>query len=398
MKIIAVHNYYGRESPSGENIVFDNFSAGLQLNDIKLETFTTESAKLRRLGFFGEFLGALMLVFNPFIYIKFKKLVKEVKPDLIHIHNTFPVISLGILYAINSSIPVVLTLHNFRMLCPQGNLLRKGKLCTICVETQNWFAAIKNKCYRSSALKTIPMVLNILIHRYLRTLVRRVDKIIVLTDFQHQTFIKAGFLNEQLYLLPNPAEIPSSDARLAKRDNMVVFVGRLSEEKGIDKLVPVWSEITKENQNFPNLVLLGDGPLFQFLKKKYGSSKIVFEGQVDKIRVTKMLSSAVCGILPSTGAEGHPLVLNEAWSVETPVIVSDVGALPSLISPETKDLVVSINDKDLLKKQLLKLFDQEWKFRDLGKLSKLYMSEHYSINIHFEKLLNLYAKLIKSKN
>lgn len=397
MKVAVVHNYYGRENPSGENVIVDRSISLLQRENLEVVVFTAESSNLRKLGILGEIFASLFLVFNPFVYMRFKRFLRKTRPDIIHIHNTFPILSLGILYAIKRKFPVVMTFHNYRILCAQGNLLREGNICTSCIEKSNWTDALRHKCYRHSTLKTIPMVLNILVHRFLRTVQNHVDKIIVLTNYQRDTFVRAGLSKKKLCVLGNPAPYTTSSLPHRIRSNSVVYVGRLTEEKGLQKVLPIWKELLQEIPNFPKLIVLGDGPLFESFEKNYASESIIFYGSVDHSTVMQSLSSAKCAILPSVGAEGHALVLNEAWSLETPVIVSNVGALPSILSTDTQELVVNVNDRERLKKQLAGLLKDDEKLHLLGKLSKDYMLSKYSETAHFEKVKKIYLKLIKNK-
>ena len=397
MKVAIVHNYYGRENPSGENVIVDHSISLLQRENLEVVVFTSESSKLRKLGILGEIFASLFLVFNPFVYMRFKRFLQKTKPDIIHIHNTFPILSLGILYAIKGKVPVVMTFHNYRMFCAQGNLLRDGNICTSCIDKKNWTDALRYKCYRHSTLKTIPMVLNILVHRFLRTVHNHVDEIIVLTTYQKELYVRAGLPKKKLRVLSNPSLSTNSSLPHRIRSNSVVYVGRLTEEKGVQKVLPVWRELLQEIPNFPKLIILGDGPLFESFEKNYASEGIIFHGSVDHSTVMQSLSSAKCAILPSVGAEGHALVLGEAWGLETPVIVSSVGALPSILSTDTRELIVNVNDKERLKKQLAELLKNDEKLRMLGKLSKDYMLSRYSETVYFEKVKKIYLKLTKNK-
>lgn len=397
MKVAIVHNYYGRENPSGENVMVDRSISLLQGENIEVVVFTSESSNLRKLGILGEIFASFVLVFNPFVYMRFKKFLRKTKPDIIHIHNTFPILSLGILYAIKGKVPVVMTFHNYRLFCAQGNLLREGNICTSCIDKRNWIDALRHKCYRNSTIKTIPLVLNILVHRFLRTIQKHVDEIIVLTAYQKDMFVRAGLSKKKLCVLSNPPPSANNSVPRRIRSNSVVYLGRLTVEKGVQKVLPVWKELLQEIPNFPKLVVLGDGPLFESFEKNYASEGIIFYGSVDPSTAMQSLSSAKCAILPSVGAEGHSLVLNEAWSVETPVIVSNVGALPSLLSTDTQELIVNVNDRERLKKQLAELLKNDEKLHMLGKLSKDYMLSKYSETVHFEKVKEIYLKLIKNK-
>ena len=166
--------------------------------------------------------------------------LKLFSPDIVHIHNTFPLISPAIFYALDSRMPRVLTLHNYRLFCPAGLPLRSGNICTTCIERRNTLPSVIHGCYRDSSIATIPLAISVELHRSLGTWKNQVDRFITFSDFQMQKMISAGLPSEKIMIKPNffpgnPVVVPWKN-----RGDYIVFVGRLSPEKGICNLVRAW--------------------------------------------------------------------------------------------------------------------------------------------------------------
>ena len=225
MKVLLVHNFYGSAAPSGENEVFEAEKALLQARGHEVETFTRHSDEIRNKGLPGTVQAALATPWNPFMSRALKQLVERVMPDVVHAHNTFPLLSPGIFHAIGKRAARVLTLHNYRLFCPAAIPLRNGRVCTDCLTACSSLPALWHGCYRGSRLATAPLAFSVALHRMLGTWAHQVDAFITLSDFQRELMVNVGLPADKTHVKPNfysgsPAVIPWQE-RGADRKSVV---------------------------------------------------------------------------------------------------------------------------------------------------------------------------------
>ncbi len=257
MKILLVHNYYGSTAPSGENKVFEAERDMLIAHGETVEVYTRHSDEIRGKGIWGLLKGALCTIGNPFAAADLKRKIKAFKPDVVHFHNQFPLISpLAIRAAHRCGVKVVMTLHNYRTLCAAGVPTRDGKVCTLCLDKRSVWDALRFRCYRQSLITTIPLALNIALYRKFWT--KWVDSFIVLSEFQKQRMIQSGFQADKIFVKGNFCSSEQKIVPWNERKNQVVYVGRLSDEKGVATLLKAWKLLDKSTDT-PNLLVIGDG-------------------------------------------------------------------------------------------------------------------------------------------
>lgn len=356
MRILLVHNYYGSSAPSGENRVFEAERAMLEKYGEIVETFTRHSdeirgAKVKEEGeggqwtcrflsraqkLYGLIKGAVCTVANPFAAWALKKKIREFGPDVVHFHNTFPLISpLAIRAAHKSGAKVVMTLHNYRTVCAAGVPTRCGKVCTECFvqsnnqNNQTILPAICHRCYRGSLLATIPLALDIWLYR--KRWAKWVDRFICLTPFARDMMISAGFPADKLVVKGNFIQAVGVQIESAERENQVLYVGRLSEEKGVKTLIEAWNLM---GENAPVLKIIGDGDSRGVYEGFAKNPRVQFCGQQPHNEVLRAVATAKLVVIPSMCYEGLPTNLMEAFVLGTPCLVSDLGALPSLVGDD----------------------------------------------------------------
>jgi glycosyltransferase involved in cell wall biosynthesis len=331
LRIIVVHNYYGSSAPSGENNAVDAEIAMLRRAGHSVYLYSRMSDEIRNYGWRGLVLGGLASAWNPFEILRFKGVLKRFKPDIIHVHNTFPLISPGILWAIRGPTATIFTLHNYRVFCASGMLLRDGSICTQCMDKASAWPGLKHGCYRNSRVSTLPLTLSISLHRAIGTWRNRVDAMIALTEFQRNRLVAAGMPADRMYLKTNLVKNLSNVVPWQRRGNVAVFVGRLSAEKGVDHLIRAWLDI---GAAAPTLRIVGGGPLqteLQELVRSRGAANVEFLGVVPPEIAIREISLAKLLIVPSICLEGFPVVLQEAFASGTPSAVSDLGSLPTIV-------------------------------------------------------------------
>lgn len=328
MKILLLHNFYGSEAPSGENVVFEAEKALLEQHGHAVQVFTRHSDEIRGQGLRGAIKGAAAVPWNPFSAAALREVVDDFEPDVVHAHNTFPLISPAVFHAIGRRAARVLTLHNYRLLCPAAIPMRNGKVCTDCIQQRSTLPALQHGCYRGSRLATLPLAMNVALHRRIGTWQHQVDAFIALSEFQKQLMTQGGLPSAKLHVKPNfyagdPLVVP-----FQQRFDYVVFVGRLGQEKGVHTLIEAWR---RWGENAPELRLVGDGPLRAQLQKQAQGLRVRFMGQVPANEAQAQIANARLLVLPSECFEGFPMVVREAFAFGTPVAVSRLGPLPSIV-------------------------------------------------------------------
>ena len=280
-------------------------------------------------------------IWNPTTFREIRALIRAEKPDIVHCHNTFPVISPSVYWAAaREGVPVVQTLHNYRLACLNGYLFREGAICEDCLGRAPWRGVCRG-CYRSSRLQSAAVAAMLLVHRALGTYRRKVSRYIALTDFAKSKFVEAGLPAEKIVVKPNalvtdhkpensqdPNSEPESDnsrtPASAKRPR-VLYLGRLSPEKGPDVLLAAWKlfqESSEPDTKEAVLTIAGDGPERVALEKAAeGLYNVEFLGQVPKSDIPSLLKSSSLLVLPSRCYEQFSTTVMEAFFNGIPAIV-----------------------------------------------------------------------------
>lgn len=328
MRVLIVHNFYGSSAPSGENQVMISEKTLLEKHGHDVQTFTRHSDEIRSQGIWGKVKGGLATPWNPWMARAIRHKVDTFKPDVVHVHNSFPLISPALFYAIGNRARRVLTLHNYRLFCPAGFPMREGRVCIDCLEQRTAWPSVLHGCYRGSRLATFPLAISVALHRRLGTWTHQVDAFIALSEFQKECMAAAGLPGHKIHVKPNfypghPVVIPWPE-----RDHAVVFVGRLSQEKGVENLVRAWREW---GVGAPELRIVGDGPLRDKIQSMASGLPISILGQLSSADARSEIARARLLVMPSEWFECFPMVLCEAFASGTPTAVSDIGPLPSLV-------------------------------------------------------------------
>lgn len=389
MRILLVHNFYGSEAPSGENRVVEMEKRMLTARGHKVEVFFRESDVIRAQGLRGKIKGALITPWNWMAFFSIRKKIRSFRPDIVHVHNTFPLITPAIFWGIPRSIKTVLTLHNYRTMCPAAFPMREGKVCLRCIDKRNVWDALRFGCYRKSRLATFPLVVCVAMHRWLGTW-NRVNVFIVLSEFQKEIFSRCGFEKSRIFVKGNFCDLQTHfDLDTPKqKSEVVVYVGRISAEKGIQTLVDAWRLL---GENAPTLRIIGDGELLAEIRrttldiqKIEWIGKIPFAGVVDSIKQAKLL------VLPSEWYETFGMVVVEAFALGVPVAVSDIGALPSIVKNGWTGVVFPPGDSQKLCKVIRRLWANQGKLSEMGlNAYKEYIAK-YTEQANYQRLMEIY--------
>lgn len=334
-RVLMVHNFY--QIGGGEHTVFENEQRLLRENGHFVKAYTRDNKELNKC-LWKKILLPFSAVFSFKTYREVKKIIRSNQIDVVHCHNTFPLISPSVYYAAwKCGIPVIQTIHNFRLLCANGIFLRDGEICEECL-TRGLKCGIKHKCYRDSKIQTIVLVNMLRIHRKLGTY-KKVNYIF-LTDFNKSKF--KSLLGETLdkqFIKPNFEYIVAQN-NTGSRDGSYVFAGRLVKNKGIDFLVDNWT-LKKD------LYIFGGGELEEYVLSACKKNPFLhFMGFQPHEIVCDYLGRAEALLFPSDWYEGFPMVLIESFAFGTPVICSDIGNGANIVVKENAGVAYPKRDRE----------------------------------------------------
>ena len=321
LRILIIHNAY--QQAGGEDTVQRNEAELLRRAGHIVESLIVSNDNIS--SYKSRITTALAASYNLGGKALVSGAINRFRPDVVHVHNTFPRLSPSVFDACSKAgVPVVWTLHNFRITCANGILLRSGLPCEDCVGNAP-LSAIRHRCYRGSAIGSASVAAMIWTHQLRGTWHSKVDRFIALTHFARDKFIAAGLPSERIVVKPNFSEDPLAeveDVPVERRG--ALFVGRLSAEKGVDVLVDAWRDMGAL------LTIIGDGPQRPALEAKAGS-EVQFLGHHDRAYVQNAMRRAALLVVPSVWFEMYPMTVVEAMACGTPVVASRIGALAEIV-------------------------------------------------------------------
>ncbi|MBN1792897.1 glycosyltransferase family 4 protein [Candidatus Woesearchaeota archaeon] len=383
MKILLIHNKY--QHKGGEDSVFEDEKRLLESQGHQIITYMRDNEEIHNYNFFQKLLFPFRTLYCRKTYKELDHLIKKETPDIAHFHNFFPLISPSAYYACkDNKVKIVQTLHNFRLICPQAMFLRDNKVCELCLKKKNSFCAVKYGCYRHSKVLTFILALMLKIHK--KTFMNVIDHYIALTDFNRNKFIEAGFSADKIIVKPNFIVKPIPHG--SKKEDFGVYLGRLSEEKGIATLVKSWELI-----DFP-IHVFGDGPLKKLVENK---PNVIYHGQKPIEECLDMIKKARFLVLSSECYEGFPKTILEAFSVATPVISSNIGNMKHIIDGKRTGLLFSPGDPDDLRRKVEWMIAHPKEARQMGVNAFNEYKEKYTAEKNYALLMDIYSKVRKQR-
>lgn len=386
-KILMVHNYY--QVPGGEDTVVANEIQMLKKYGHHVVFYSRDNSELKKMSKFQKLFLPINTIFNFRTYRDIKRIIKREKIDIVHVHNTLNLISPSVYYAaLSLGVPVVQTVHNFRLLCPGATFYRDGHICEDCVEKSLW-CAIKHNCYRNSKWQTLACVINTKFHRMMGIYGK--INYICLTDFNREKLLKLKQIKkDKVFVKPNFVESTQPFIPGEKRKNQFVFSGRLDKLKGIDLLLKAWKEM---GEQAPKLVVCGTGPMEEWCRRFVKKNKINVElrGFVFNEDVREILANSKALILPTQCYEGFPMSVVEAYSVGTPIICSNLGNPGNVVTEGITGYKFKCNDLDELILAIRHLYCYENVFSEVLKE----YTRKYTIEKNYSQLRLIYRKIQK---
>lgn len=387
LRVLVVHNSYGHRG--GEDSVVESEVELLRRNGNTVLEFRDTNNRIEEVGKFN----VLKEVFwSRSSADRLKRVLADFLPDVVHVHNTFVMISPSIYWVVDEAgIPVVQTLHNFRLFCPQAMFLRGGHVCEDCLGKVPW-RGVTRRCYRESHLQSAVSATITYGHRLLGTWNNKVTRYIALNDFCRNKFIEGGLPESKVVVKPNFVEwsgVDDEDALPEQDKTSFLFVGRLSAEKGIGTLADA-----ARNVGVNGLIrVVGGGPEETQLRGVDGVSLV---GALDSLGVKREMSRSVALVMPSIWYENFPRTLVEAFACGLPVIASRLGALAELVKDGHTGLLFNPGDSLDLSKKLRWAMDNPGEMKRMGCNAKAEFDAKYSPEKNYSELMDIYKDAIES--
>lgn len=391
MKILLVHNEY--REPGGEEKVVD-----AEIRLLREQGFQVQECRFRSRDIAGIGQKIKTAIDLPYSSDSEKKILSEIarfKPDILHVHNFFPLATPSVFFAAKSlGVKTVFTLHNFRILCANGLLLRENKPCELCVSNGPTPAVIHG-CYQGSRLASLAVARMIRRYQGAQRWEDFVDQFIVLTNFAKSIYLRAGIPENKISIKPNFIFHPAGEfnPQLQTRSTRkVVFVGRLSGEKGISTLL----KAKKPTDNY-QLNILGDGELGDVVKSAAARDKnIVWHGRVSSKEVYAAISDADLLVFPSECYENFPISILEAMAHGRPVVASRIGGIPEIVQDGETGFLFEPGNEHSLSETIQGALGNLEKLRRMGLSARLEFEQKYSPAPNFSQLNAIYEKTLKN--
>jgi len=393
IRVLQVHNRYA-PGWGGEDTVVEQEARLLKEQGHTVEQFQVSSASLKKQSAFRQILSVPAMLWSYDCYKKIREVIRRFAPDVVHVHNTFPLLSPSVFWAARrAGVPTVLTLHNFRHTCANAVLLRDDRPCEDCVGRFPW-SALRYRCYANSTARTAVVAAMNTLHRMLGTYTQKIDVLIALNDFNRQIFVRSGLPDAKLRVKPN--FVPTQTLRNTPRLADVLFVGSLSRHKGLHLLLEAWRRTAPRSYQ---LLIVGDGPEREQLMAQFADVPgVKWCGHLTHSEVLDRMASSRILVLPTLAYENCPMVILEAFSVATPVIVPNHGSLRSFVRHRQEGLIFRAGDPDALTEALREaIHATEAVWRGWSQQAQRAHARDYSEAVNYESLLSIYQNIIQER-
>lgn len=383
MRILQVHNIF--IGKTGEETVIEEERTVLEKNGHSVVQFFKDSSEIGQSGIANRALIYTRLKNSRAIGKELSAVIDREKPDICHVHNTFPIIT-PIVYEVcnKKGIPVIKTLHNYKMVCTNSLMFRDGQVCQVCLN-KSFYNSIKYKCYRASYLATAVQANVLQHHRDMGTWSKRVDAYFCLTEFQKNLLVSGGLPEERMFVKPN--FIKEASSKIAY-ENFFLFVGKVDDYKGLQDLLFLFQKNT-----ISKFVVIGKSKNQNVFKQ---FSNVEYLGEQGRDVVIDHMARCRAVIFPSLYYEGMPMVILEAFSHRKMVISRNRGAMSSMVIENYNGLKYE-QVEDLV--QIISKLEAEGNLSiELGKKGYLDYQNKYSEDKGYEKLIELYSILIEKKS
>ena len=388
MKILAVHNRYQR--PGGEDQVFLDETTLLESQNHHVLRYEVHNEQVKHMG---RLTLAKDTVWNTSAYRELRALIRRERPDVAHFHNTLPLVSPAGYYAARAEgVPVIQTLHNYRLLCPVALFFRDGRVCEDCMGKAVPWPGVVHGCYRGSRAASGVIATMLTVHRALRTWTEMIDVYVALTEFARNKFIEGGLPAGKIVVKPN--FVAPDPGRGQGGGGYALFVGRLAPEKGTGTMLDAWDRLATK---FP-LKIVGDGPLKdQVVRVAARRSDVEWLGHRPVADVHALMRKADMLVFPSQWYETFGRVAAEAFAAGTPVIAADIGAVAELVEHGRTGLKFRPGDPEDLAAQVGWALSHPAELRRMREEVRAEFETKYTAERNYLALMEIYEAALGRK-
>lgn len=383
MNVLMVHNHY--QQAGGEDTVFRNELELLSSRGHGVRTYTKHNSDVSDLGSLEL---ATSTIWSRRTYREVSDVLSGERFDVMHVHNTLPLVSPSVYYAARDrGVPIVQTLHNYRLLCPAATFLRDGAICEACLGKSFAWPSVLHACYRDDRTATAVIAGMLAVHRLRGTYATVVDRYIALTEFGRAKFEAGGIPAQRISVRPN--YLPSDPGAGDGRGGYALYVGRLSDEKGIRTLLAAWSRSL--GVHVP-LRIVGDGPLAELVSTTARQLPgVTWLGKRDHHEVLSLMKAAMAVVIPSQVYEAFPVTLVESFAAGTPVIASDLGAMREAVAHDETGLRFPRSDAVSLETAVRRLAADAAMQERMRTNARATFESTYSAQPAYDRLMEIYG-------
>ncbi|MGW2261764.1 glycosyltransferase [Streptomyces sp. NPDC001780] len=395
MHVLVAHNRYSSAQPSGENRVVDQEVGLLRAAGHRVEVFERRSDDIAARSLWGKAAVPLLVPWNPAVRTELTARLRAERPDVVHVHNVFPLLSPAVLAACaDAGVPVVATLHNYTQVCPPGTLHRDGRSCTECVGSAASLPAVRHGCYRNSRLATVPLAVGLTVNR--RRWWSGVERFFCISAAQRDILVRSGMPADRLVVKHN--FVPEPGTRRAGAGEHLLFLGRLAEAKGVRLLMAAWDEIAADGGVGVPLVLAGAGPLEgEVTAWAAGRDDVRYVGLYDPAQCRRAVARSVAVVAPSMARETFGLVVAEAMAAGVPAVAAGHGAFVELVEDGVTGLLHRPGEPASLASRLRRIVTERARNREMGEAARRRYEQYFSPAVGLGRLEDEYRSAIAGR-
>lgn len=403
MKVVMAHNWYF--VGGGADRVFFETAKLLEEHGHKVIPFSMKNSRnydspykeyfVNEIDYsriklsFGNLKTALKMIYSFEARKKIDALIPKTKPDIAHLHNIYGRITPSIIYALKKyNIPIVMTLHDYKLICPSYHMTYNNKPCEDC-KGNKYYKAIIKRCHKDSFLASSVYALETYLYSFLKTYIKHVDFLIAPSNFLKNKLIEFGIPGKKIIYIPNFVNI-NCDFSSSSAGNYFLYSGKLSPVKGLCTLLRAVKDLKKYD-----LYIAGDGELrreLQDFARKNDLNNVRFLGHLGSQEMHRILKGAKFMILPSESYENAPLAVLEAFAMGKPVIGSNIGGIPEMVIDGETGLLFEPGNHEDLKEKIDYLLNNALKIVEMGKKARQKVEVGYNSALHYQRLMDVYQR------